>query len=263
MRILFIMLDGLRPDAITPERTPQLTTFIANGAATLHAQSVMPSMTLPCHTSIFHSVPPSRHGIMENQWVPMARPVIGLVEHLKTHGKRSAFVYNWELLRDMNRPGSLYRSFFIDTAYDLDGDEVIVEQTLALLPNEKLDFIFSYFTSIDVAGHEFGWMSDGYLRQVAQVDTLLQPLMDTLTDDMVCVIHADHGGHDRTHGTNLPEDMTIPWMIAGSGIRAGHTITQPVTLLETAPTIAHLLGVPIPDTWEGRVVAEVSEPFVV
>jgi len=250
------MLDGLRPDALAPERTPTLSVLMANGAATVRAQSVMPSMTLPCHTSIFHSVPPSRHGIIENNWTPMARPVVGLVDHLKQHGKRSAFVYNWEYLRDMNRPGSLHHSFFVDTGEQLDGDAVIRDQTLPLLNDTSLDFIFSYFGSIDVAGHTYGWMSEGYLQQVTTVDALLGALVAARPEDMVMIVHADHGGHERTHGTASPEDMTIPWMISGPTVRAGYTITRDVSLLDTAPTVLHLLGVPQPDAWEGQAVVE-------
>src|SRR5215213_5495527 len=102
--VVFIMLDGLRPDALELAYTPRLDAFIAEGAHTLTARSVMPSITLPCHTSIFHSVPPTRHGIIENQWRAMARPVVGLVDTAKVAGKRCAFFYNWELLRDLNRP---------------------------------------------------------------------------------------------------------------------------------------------------------------
>lgn len=256
MRVLFVMLDGLRPDAISPETTPTLTRLIAQGAATMRARSVMPSMTLPCHTSIFHSVPPARHGILENNWTPMARPVVGLVDHLKLRNKRSAFVYNWEYLRDMNRPGSLYRSFYMDTGEELDGDHVIREQTLPLLNDTSLDFIFSYFASIDVAGHLYGWMSDGYLQQVALVDDLLRPLLGALPEAMTVILHADHGGHERTHGTDSPEDMTIPWVISGPTVRAGYTLTRDVSLLDTAPTVLHLLGVPQPDAWEGQAVTE-------
>src|SRR2546425_7094759 len=32
---------------------------------------------------------------------------------------------------------------------------------------------------------------------------------------------SDHGGHGRSHGTEVGEDMRIPWVIAGPGVRAG------------------------------------------
>ncbi len=70
------------------------------------------------------------------------------------------------------------------------------------------------------------------------------------------LVHADHGGHERTHGTDSPEDMTIPWILAGPGVRAGHELQTPVGLLDTAPTLARLLGVQPDAQWEGKVVEE-------
>lgn len=66
------------------------------------------------------------------------------------------------------------------------------------------------------------------------------------------IVHSDHGGHGRTHGTDSAEDMTIPWVAAGPGVRAGHPIAAPVSLLDTAPAVARLLGVAAPAAWGGR-----------
>ncbi len=110
---------------------------------------------------------------------------------------------------------------------------------------------------VDTAGHVYGWMSDGYLQQVADTDRLVGQLLDAVLPDSTVIIHADHGGHDRNHGTDAPEDMTIPWMIGGAGVRAGYQIERAVSLLDTAPTIAHILGITPPAAWEGSAVTEV------
>ena len=41
------------------------------------------------------------------------------------------------------------------------------------------------------------------------------------------------------------------------GICHNYIITAPVSLLDTAPTIARLLDVPLPANWEGRHVEEI------
>jgi len=73
------------------------------------------------------------------------------------------------------------------------------------------------------------------------------------------IIHADHGGHDRDHGTERPEDMTISWLIGGARVKKGYLIQRPVSLLDTSPTIAHLMGIPQPSDWEGSAVTEALE----
>jgi predicted AlkP superfamily pyrophosphatase or phosphodiesterase len=260
MPVIFILIDGLRPDAITAERCPRLAGLRARGAATMRASSVMPSITLPCHTSIFHSVPPTRHGITSNDWRPMARPLPGLFDIARAAGKRSVFFYNWEQLRDLGRPGSLELSFFRNTAYQADGDQIIADEAARTLTTVRPDLAFVYFGTVDTAGHVYGWMSDGYLGQLEQVDAALGTLLDALDADCTLLIQSDHGGHDRNHGTDLPEDLTIPWIAAGPGIRQGYEISAPVSLLDTSPTLVHLLGIAPHHEWEGRCVEEIFEP---
>jgi len=261
--VLFIMLDGLRPDAISPERTPTLTKVIAEGASTLKAQSVFPSITVPCHTSIFHSVPPQKHGIMDNDWHDVDwyskdRPITGLVEHLKANDKKTGFIYNWDHLRHLTRPGHLYFNYCIDTGYALD-DSHIVEQSIMHLKNPICDFYFIYFSSIDMAGHVYEWMSEDYLKQVSIVDSQVATILEHMPEDAVAIIHADHGGHEREHGTDMPEDMTIPYMIYGAGVKQGQTLERAINLLDTAPTVAHLLGIQPHGDWQGTAITEAFE----
>ncbi|MBQ4268760.1 MAG: nucleotide pyrophosphatase, partial [Clostridia bacterium] len=65
------------------------------------------------------------------------------------------------------------------------------------------------------------------------------------------IIMSDHGGHDRTHGTLLPEDMTIPFFFYGKEFAAG-ALNVPVSLLEIAPTIVKILGIDADEDWEGH-----------
>lgn len=257
MPVVLIMIDGLRPDAIALADCPHLRGLLDRSAFTLKGQSVMPSMTLPCHTSIFHSVPPSRHGITSNHWSPMARPLPGLVEIVKGAYLHAAFFYNWEPLRNVAQPGSLTFSYFHDTLASLTGDEQMVKVAGQYIPERKPDFAFVYLGTVDIAGHMYGWMSEGYLAQVAQVDAYLGQLLAVLPAEYHIVLQSDHGGHERMHGTDEPEDMTIPWLVAGPGIQQGHTLATAVSLLDTAPTIAHLLGLPPHPEWEGKAVTEI------
>jgi predicted AlkP superfamily pyrophosphatase or phosphodiesterase len=255
--VIFIMIDGMRPDAIPAATCPHLTSLIDRGSSTMTARSVMPSITLPCHTSIFHSVPPSRHGITANLYLPFARPLPGLVEVARGAGLRSAFIYNWEPLRDLSRPETLHYSYFREAPHTPEYDDAVAAESVRLLREEHYDFLFIYFGSVDGAGHLYGWMSPEYLSQLSRVDRLLGEVLAVVPHDATLIVHADHGGHERTHGTEMPEDMTIPWIAVGPTIRRGHSIAAPVSLLDTAPTIAHLLGLKAPTDWEGKPVAEI------
>ncbi|MFN8421315.1 MAG: alkaline phosphatase family protein [Anaerolineae bacterium] len=251
-KVVFVMIDGLRPDALDHASLPGLRSLLDRGAYSLRASSVMPSMTLPCHMSIFHSVPPSRHGILSNEYAPQVRPIRGLVEHLNSAGKQSAFFTNWEELRDLSRPSNLQMSWYANESYNLPmGDELVTDAALPYLSRGAFDFTFVYLGTVDTSGHAFGWMSAEYLQQAERVDKQLVRIIDALPADTAIICHADHGGHERTHGTEMPEDMTIPWVCAGASI-AAREITESVSLLDTAPTASALLGVPPWKEWEGR-----------
>lgn len=67
----------------------------------IKTSSTTPSLTLPCHFSMSHSVPPQRHGILTNTYVPQVHPVDGIFEKIKNAGGISAMFYGWEPLRDI------------------------------------------------------------------------------------------------------------------------------------------------------------------
>ena len=202
--------------------------------------------------SLFHSVDPSRHGILTNTYTPQARPVNGLFEILTNANKTSAIFYNWEQLRDLSIPGSVTFSHYAKgkvLGYDKTND-MITDTAIATLNANDIDFAFLYLAYTDDAGHHFGWMSEGYMAALENSWNNIDRIVDSLPRDYTVIITADHGGHDRTHGTTLPEDMTIPVIIHGKGIAPG-TFDRPVSIKDIAPTITHLLGCDVAPEWEG------------
>jgi predicted AlkP superfamily pyrophosphatase or phosphodiesterase len=187
----------------------------------------------------------------------MARPLPGLVEVAKAADKRIAFFYNWEQLRDLARPGNIHYSYFRDSAYSMDGDDETVTHASSFIQNERPDFAFVYIGTVDSAGHGYGWMSDEYLRQLERVDTLLHGFFASLPSEYTSIVHSDHGGHDRNHGSDTDEDMTIPWMVVGPNVKKGYTIQGPVSLLDTAPTVTRILEIKSHHEWEGKCVDEI------
>jgi len=131
----------------------------------------------------------------------------------------------------------------------------------AYIAAQRPTFAFVYLEAPDTIGHLHGWMSAPYLQAVGKADRAVGLVLESLRvsgslKDTVCLVLADHGGHDHQHSAGLAEDLTIPWIISGPGIRRGCSITRPVSIMDTAPTIAYLLGLPAPVEWSGRVVAE-------
>ena len=102
-----------------------------------------------------------------------------------------------------------------------------------------------------MAGHNYGWMSNEYMAAMENSFNNITRLYSALPDDYVIIVTADHGGHDRTHGTELSEDMTIP-MIALSKGEVPELDFANASIKDIAPTVVNLLGVQPDDEWEGK-----------
>ena len=254
-------MDGVRPDAIRAARTPTLDRLAAEGTACWTARTVMPCCTLPCHTSMLRGVDTARHGITTNHFQPLVRPVPSLIEVAKDQGRRTGAFYNWEELRDLAAPGKLDVSLMLGDCLSPEGDRHIAELACEYLARIDFDLLFVYFGWPDECAHLHGWMSRPYLDAIENADACLGQVLDALerlgrAEETVTLALSDHGGHERTHGTDRDEDMTIPWIIHGPGVRRGVTLPGPVRIYDTCVTLAHVLGLTPAREWEGRVVTE-------
>lgn len=253
--LVLFLIDGMRPDGMLQAETPTIDHLMATGAHTLTAQTVVPSATLPCHTSLFYGVKPERHGITTNTWSPPVRPVPSLIEALYKNGLNTAMFYNWGELRDMTPPGNINTSFFINTCYEPAGvgDTKLASLTANWLRDNQPNFAFVYFSYTDIAGHMFGWMSEEYIQGISNADRCVTTVLDVLAEDTVIIVTSDHGGHAQTHGNDCPEDVTIPFIISGQGIvLPGQVIDQPLNITDIAPLIADFFEVKAPSEWIGQ-----------
>ena len=255
MKVLLILVDGMRPDSLPG--IPAAQDMIRRSASSMTARTVMPSVTLPCHMSLFHSVESSRHGTTTNTYAPQVRPIRGLCEVLAQNGKRCAFFFDWEQLRDLTRPGTLDISFFTkgESHGYAEADRMMTDAAISCLADEAPDFAFLYLGNPDEVGHRHGWMSEEYHAAVRGAWEQIQRVLPTLPEEYSVIILADHGGHDRIHGTEAAEDMTIPIMLCGKSFPAGTKI-EDVSILDIAPTIAALLDTAADREWEGKSLAK-------
>jgi predicted AlkP superfamily pyrophosphatase or phosphodiesterase len=253
--VILFSIDGMRPDGLQMADTPAIDDAIANGASTMRAQTVMPCCTLPCHTSMHRGVDATRHGVMTNTFQPIVRPVPSVFDVANAAGLRCGFFYNWGPLRDLCDPESLVVSRFYRDAHRPDGDTLVAESARQYIRKHGLDFAFVYLGYTDECGHANGWMSKPYIDAITNADWGVQIVLDAAPDATVLIM-SDHGGHDRTHGTLAPEDMTIPFILSGPGIKPGVTIERDVVIYDAAPTLARLLELNHQREWDGRVIGE-------
>ena len=251
-KVILISIDGLRPDGLKACGNPYVSTLESICSYSYNASSMTPSVTFPCHFSMTHSVTPQRHGILSNTYVPQVRPVNGMFERASSLGKSCAILYGWEPLRDIASPAALRFATYVNAYAVESGDTTLTNEAIRLLDNHNIDLLFLYMVDTDEkGGHDNGWMSNEYLRRVSIAVDNVKRMIERYGDEYSVVIMADHGGHDRSHGTTMPEDMTVPLMIYGKGVKSGENLEN-VSLLDIAPTICDILGIGSDPEWEGR-----------
>ena len=250
-KVILISIDGMRPDGLLACGNPYVEELRSMAYYTLNGQTVLPPVTLPCHMSLFHSVPPERHGIITNTYVPMVRPLDGLFEVLKKDHAVNAFYYGWEPIREVARPGSLKFAEYIQAYTEEHSDVALTDRALARIAESKPDFVFLYMVETDEkGGHDNGWMTEAYLERIRLAIDNVRRVVEQCREEYIIIITADHGGHDRMHGCDIPEDTTIPTFYIGPQFKKGTQFFEG-SILDIAPTIAKLMGVEAPPEWEG------------
>lgn len=251
-KIVLVLVDGMRPDGMMqcgsafPEKLLKLSSY------SLNARTVFPSVTLPCHMSLFHSVDPDRHGITTNTYIPQVRPIRGMFDQFDMYGKKCAFFYTWEELRDLGRPDHLHTAVCINQHKQTGTDQKITDVAIDYINKELPDFTFIYLGETDErGGHDHGWMSQQYLDCIANAFDCIERIHSSLPEGYTLMVIADHGGHERRHGSDDPQDMTIPVVICGPRFEAGKQLTD-ASIKDIAVTAASLLEVPYAPEWEGK-----------
>lgn len=247
-KVILILVDGMRSDSLEACGNEFALKFARESISKVFATTVMPSVTLPCHFSLFKSVDPNRHGILSNTYVPLARPIPSLFDTLRRSGRKCGMFYNWEELRDLNYPGNLLISSFI--TMDVPGsDEYVTTESIKNIAKYDLDCSFVYLGETDEVGHHHGWMGEEYLSCVSRAWDMIRRIREAFPDHVV-IVTADHGGHEHNHGADIPEDMQIPIIISGNGLEASEKM-ESANIIDIAPTIASIMDVETDRDWSG------------
>lgn len=266
--VVVISIDGLRPDAIEASGARNLLRMMQEGAYSLRARTIMPSRTLPSHTSMLTGVQPEVHGITWND------------EQVEAQGRvRVATVFDMADSAHLQTAAFFGKAKFRHLIHSDAPDEVeaprgsevvlaprITQDVIQYLRYNRPDLLFVHIPDPDIAGHSAGWMTLPYRWAVRRADAAVEQIrraaVKAYGSDVVIIVTADHGGHGRDHGTSAPEDVNIPWIVWGPGVERGR-IAADIDTFDTAATALWILGVPVPTRWEGRPVATAFQPAAI
>jgi hypothetical protein len=264
-RIVFVLADGLRPDAITSSRMPSLDALGQAYTLALQATTVRPSTTVAALTSLATGLSPQTHGFTEPglgflrrlaQLRPVARE-LGRAAHATEIVAGNTNPVERRVAAALVGAAGIARL----TCRGSCASEVATAAREVARAQER-GVLFVYLNDCDRAGHEHGWMSDAYLAAAAEVDVAICYLSE-LARDSLLIVTADHGGGGVTvndHHEPHPVNDRIPLVLAGPRVTRRHQLTRAISLLDLPPTLLWWFGLEVPETYEGRVLSEAFVP---
>ena len=263
--VVVVSVDGLRPDAIDKYRAPTLQRLMREGSYTLSAKTINPSKTLPSHTSMLTGLPPEQHGVFWNNVATADADTIdvpNIFSVARAKGYSTAAFFSKAKFEPLQLHGTLDYSQAPGGWWGRWSSERTVTDVAQYLTSAQPNVLFVHLTDPDAAGHRSGWMTPAYGRAILAADTAVDRLID-LADQAYgagqysLIVTADHGGHGTDHGSDHPDDVTIPWIAWGQGVRPGLLESSvAVETMDTAATVLWVLGLEHPREWTGNAVVE-------
>lgn len=272
--VFIISFDGGKPAVIAESEMPVIKKLAAEGAVTWKARTIFPSKTLPSHTSMLTGLSPGKHHVLWNNFEPekgkiLAPTVFNIAR--KADPKLTTAMFAGKMkFHHLWQDGTLDRFDFkgaqestppVGGASEIEKTvnpaQTVATSAAAYIVEKKPNLCFIHFPDPDSAGHKSGWGSPEQKEAFKVSDQALSQVVKAINDagiadKSVIIISADHGGHDKTHGLDIPDDMEIPWLAWGKGVKKGFAITDAVTTFDSTATALWLLGVPLPAELDGK-----------
>jgi len=281
--------DRLSAAGYARPTSPVLDRLFADGFRFTGAYTVEP-LTNPALATLLTSLPPHEHGATRNG-LPVRSGLVSLSKLLARRGYRTAaFVGSWTLKPRLSGLAEHWQTYVPVVSrkrwFGLFKDEArgrdLTDAALAWLdrrnaeeperpfllwvhyvePHAPYRMHASFATRLGIDPRR-ATPSERYDTEIAAVDAEIGHLIGELDGrrrgrDRLTVVLADHGeafGEDGElgHGRRLhASTLRIPFAVVGPGRVPAGASPAPVTMLDVAPTLLGLLGLPVHPYFRGR-----------
>ncbi|MEG1649959.1 MAG: alkaline phosphatase, partial [Rikenellaceae bacterium] len=245
---------------------PTLRKLMAEGSSTLEARSILPSNSAPNWSSMFMGAGNELHGY--NTWgstkpdFPAREigrggvfPNIFGVYRDSNSKAEIGIAYEWDVIRKLTDTTALNFSLFAPTSDT--NQRGITDASVKYIKEKKPNLFVASFGDPDHTGHTYGWGSKEYMSRLTELDGYLSELLAAIKaagieDSSLVIVTADHGGKEKSHGSGSMEEMQIPIVIWGYGVKKNHQMTSSIMIYDIASTIISAKHLSQPQVWIGR-----------
>ncbi|WP_335935747.1 alkaline phosphatase family protein [Streptomyces sp. PTD5-9] len=242
-RVLVVGIDGVRLDLLPELATPHIDGIARAGfLAPVEVDSVTPTMSGPCWTTVVTGVGVAKHGVWANRFDGNRLDVFPDFTTRLAYdcGLRTFAVGGWAPLFLAQQGGPLFvapsRLAYVapreDTpeAWEEADERVTAEAEHLLEADDDLHAGFVYLGAVDETAHFLGCGQE-YRRSIEAADRRLGRLLTAVrerpgheTEEWTVIVVTDHGHRDEGgHGGRSPQER-MAWIAArGPGLPAGTT----------------------------------------
>ncbi|MBE6540822.1 MAG: alkaline phosphatase [Ruminococcaceae bacterium] len=236
--------------------TPNIDKIFKSGAVTYDALTAEPTISAECWGAMLLGVKPEIHRLTNT------------VVSVRPYPTDSIFPSIFRVIRE-NDPDASLGSFTcwnpinvgivednLGVHKDHGGDIELTDKICDYIAQNDPKFIFVQFDSVDSAGHNYGYGTEGHLNQISTIDECIGKIYAMyesrgFIDDTLFIVTADHGGKGTSHGGLSKEELYV--MFASVGKTVEHGTIVDMEIRDTPAIIAHAFGYSQPETWTSRV----------
>ena len=287
MNVLLVTVDTLRADHLgcygyRGAETPNIDRLASQGTKFDRVYAQVP-FTLPSHASMFTSTYPMWNGVRDSAGPPLAEDLLTIAEVFKQNGYATAGFPAAFVLDGFFRLNQGFDFYYDNFPARETVTGSVAEEGLSRRGGEQLEHVLKWLgdhgnKKFFVWAHFYDphhpydppepfasrFRTRRYDGEIAYVDSVIGKLLRFLnerglSDKTLIVLTADHGEglgehNELYHGYYVYNStLQVPLVIFGlHSDRYARDVATPVMLLDLAPTILDLVGIPIPKPMQGR-----------
>ena len=258
-KLLFIGIDGCRPDALTQAQTPNIDglindcIYINNALCSINGQ---PTVSGPGWSTMITGVWYDKHGVSDNSFsgsnFDEYPPFNVLLEESGQEYHTASFIM-WTPIHTQIF-GSTMDYNELHSTYD----GSVAQGAADYMSTPNVDVIFLDFDDVDIAGHSYGFSPevDQYIDAIENVDGYIGWVIDSMenrptfqNEDWLIMITSDHGGIGYGHGGQTIEERQIPIIMSGTLV-SEETIPEQSYLTNLVSTVLNYFGIENNCEWQ-------------
>lgn len=238
--------------------TPVFDRIFAQGAVTYDALASNPTISAECWGSMLLGVGPEVHKltneIISKRPYPVDSPFPSLFRRLRrAHPEAELGSFcDWGPITAGIVEGN------VGAAHDHARDTLLTPSICRYIRNQKPEFLFIQFDSVDGAGHRNGYGTPKHLGRIHEVDAFVGAVYGAveaagILEDTLFMVIADHGGTNPgtgkgSHGGWTDGEKYVTFAARGKTVRQG-SVGQ-MNIRDLSAIVLYALGVEAPEFHE-------------